>query len=102
MFERIAILKFLPPHATPEGRAEFARLALDALRPLPGVLSLTAGIPADEASLASWDVVVTVRCATLADIEAYRAHPVHRRFIEEVVEPRTQVRKAWSFEVETR
>lgn len=102
MVERIAILKLLPPHATPEGRAEVARLALEALRPLPGVVSLTVGVPADEASLASWDVVVSVRCATHADLEAYRAHPVHRRFVDEVVVPRTQVRKAWSFEVETR
>ena len=102
MVERVAILKLLPPHATPEGRAEVARMALDALAPLPGVVSLTAGVPADEASLASWDVVITVRCANVEDLEAYRAHPVHRRFVEEVVVPRSQVRKVWSFEVETR
>jgi hypothetical protein len=102
MVERVAILKLLPEHATPEGRADVAHRALDALRPLPGVMSLTAGVPADEASLASWDVVITVRCATLADLEAYRAHPAHRRFVEEVVVPRSQVRKAWSFQVETR
>ncbi|MFM8411463.1 MAG: hypothetical protein ACKOCT_14450 [Alphaproteobacteria bacterium] len=68
MVERIAILKLLPPHATPEGRAEVARLALEALRPLPGVVTLTVGVPADDASLASWDVMVTVRCATMADL----------------------------------
>lgn len=101
MVERIAILKLLPGHATDEGRAEVARLALEALRPLPGVISLTTGVPADEASLASWDVVITVRCASVADLEAYRSHPVHRRFVEEIVVPRSQVRKAWSFEVRT-
>lgn len=102
MVERIAILKLRPEHATPAGRAEVARLALEALSPLPGVVSVTAGVPADAAAEASWDVVVTVRCATAADLEAYRAHPSHRRFVDEVVVPRSEVRKAWSFEVETR
>lgn len=102
MVERIAILKLRPEHADAAGRAEVVRLALEALVPLPGVVSLTAGVPADAASEASWDVVITVRCATPGDLEAYRAHPAHRRFVEEVVVPRSVVRKAWSFAVEQR
>ena len=40
--------------------------------------------------------------STLADADAYRAHPEHRRFVDEFVAPRCEVRKAWSFEVESR
>lgn len=102
MIERIAIVKLKPEHATPEGRAAVARRALEALRPIPGVLSVTAGGPADEGSARSWDVVIMTRFASSAQLDAYRGHPEHRRFVDEFVAPRAEVWKAWSFEVETR
>ena len=99
MIERIAILKLTPEHATPEGRAEIVERSLATLGGLPGVSTLTAGVPADEASAASWDVVITVRCASREDLDAYRANPTHRKFVEEFLAPRSVVRKAWSFEI---
>lgn len=102
MIDRVVLVKLKNEFAHPEGRAEVARRALDVLRPLPGVLSVTAGGPGDEASAASWDVAIIVRFATLADFESYRAHPEHRRFADEYLAPRTEVRKGWTFEVETR
>jgi len=102
MVQRIALVKLTPDQATPEGRAAVAERALEALRPIPGVLAVTAGPPADEASAKSWDVLIMTRFATLADADAYRDHPEHRRFVDEFVAPRAAMRKAWSFEVETR
>jgi hypothetical protein len=102
MIERVALLKLKKEYATPAGRAEITRRALEVLRPLPGVLSLTVGVPADAATEASWDVSIMVRCATPDDLTAYREHPAHRRFVDDVIVPRSEVRKGWSFEVETR
>jgi hypothetical protein len=102
MVQRIALVKLRPEHATPAGRFAVAERALEALRPIPGVLGVTAGPPADDASAKSWDVVIMTRFATVADADAYRVHPAHRRFVDEFVAPRAEVRKAWSFEVETR
>ena len=99
MIERIALVKLKADHATPEGRATVVRRAVVALRPIPGVLDVTAGVPADDASAKSWDVLIRTRFASPADVEAYRVHPDHRRFVDEFVEPRSDVRKAWSFEV---
>lgn len=102
MIDRVVLVKLKKEHSNPAARDEIARRAREVLRPLPGVVSVTAGGPADAASEASWDVNITVRFARLADFETYRAHPEHRRFADEFLAPRSEVRKAWSFEVETR
>ncbi|MGH7894605.1 MAG: Dabb family protein [Candidatus Binatia bacterium] len=102
MIDRIALLKLKAEHADAAGRAAITRRALEALRPIPGVLAVSAGEPADESSAKSWDVVITIRFASLADADAYREHPEHRRFVDEFVAPRCEVRKAWSFAVEAR
>jgi hypothetical protein len=101
MIERFAFVKLAPEHSTDEGRRALAREALAVLRPLPGVLAVTVGHPADADSANAWDLCVNVRFASLADAAAYRAHPAHRRFVDEVIAPRSVARKGWTFEVET-
>lgn len=102
MIERFAFVKLTPEHATDASRRVLAREAMETLRPLPGVLGLTVGVPADEDAAKAWDLCVNVRFATPADAAAYRAHPVHRRFVDEVIAPRSAARKGWTFDVETR
>ena len=101
MIERFAFVKLAPEHATDETRRALAAQAREILRPLPGVLSITIGLPADEDSAKAWDLCVNVRFANLADAANYRFHPVHRKFVDEVVAPRSAARKGWSFTVET-
>jgi len=102
MVERVVLLKLRPEHATAEGRAAIAERALAVLSAVPGVLSVTAGGPADEPSAKSWDLLIATRFASPADADAYRTQPDHRRFVDEFVAPRCEVRKAWTFAVETR
>jgi hypothetical protein len=101
MIERFAFVKLTPEHATDDGRRALAHQAKETLRPLPGVLALTVGLPADPDAAKAWDLCVNVRFANLADAAAYRAHPAHRRFVDEVVAPRSAARKGWTFEIET-
>jgi hypothetical protein len=102
VIDRVVLVKLKKEHASAATRAEIAARALDVLAPLPGVLSITAGGPADAAAEASWDVVITARCASPEDFALYRAHPEHRRFADEYLAPLAEVRKAWSFVVESR
>jgi hypothetical protein len=102
MIERFAFVKLAPDYASDAERRALAAQALERLRPLPGVLAITVGLPADPDSAKAWDLCVNVRFATLADADAYRAHPEHRRFVDEVVVPRTAARKGWTFEIESR
>lgn len=99
MVERHHYFRLKPAHATQEARAETAGQILEALTPLPGVLGVTVGLPADEHAEAGWDLTVTVRFASLEDVEAYRADPAHRRFVDEVLAPRIDVKKIWNFTI---
>ena len=101
MIERFAFVKLVPEHATDASRRALAREASETLRPLPGVLALTVGVPADAEAAKAWDLCVNVRFATPDDAAAYRSHPVHRRFVDEVIAPRCAARKGWTFEVES-
>ena len=102
MIERFAFVKLAPEHATDATRRALVKEALETLRPLPGVLSITVGLPTDADGAKAWDLCVNVRFATLEDAAAYRAHPVHRRFVDEVIAPRSAARKGWTFSIETR
>lgn len=102
MIERFAFVKLAPDRATDANRRALARQALETLGPLPGVLAITAGLPADADSAKAWDLCVNVRFASLEDAAAYRAHPAHRRFVDEAIAPQSVARKGWTFEVETR
>ena len=102
MIERFAFVKLAPEHGGDTQRRALVRQALEELRPLPGVVSMTVGIPADPDAAKAWDLCINVRFATPDDAAAYRAHPVHRRFVDEVIAPRSAARKGWTFEVESR
>ncbi len=102
MIERFAFVKLAPGHATDAERRALADQALATLRGLPGVLSMTVGMPADPDAAKAWDLCINVRFADLDGAAAYRAHPVHRRFVDEVVAPRSVARKGWTFAIETR
>ena len=97
MLERIAFLKLLPAHATDDTRRTIAARAMDTLRPLPGVVSLTVGTATDADTAGAWDLCITAAFASVEDAARYRAHPVHRRFVDEYIAPLCEARKAWSF-----
>jgi len=101
MIERFAFVKLAPAFSTDAERRALATEAMTSLRPLPGVVAMTVGFPADDDAAKAWDLCINVRFATLADAAAYRMHPTHRRFVDDVVAPRTAARKGWTFEVQT-
>jgi len=97
MIERHHYFKLKAEHSHPEGRDEVVRRTLEVLPKVPGVTGVAAGVPADAEAERSWDVFVTVRFASLADVEGYRAHPMHREFVDGFLSPRVDVKKVWNF-----
>lgn len=81
-------------------REEVAAYTARILAGLPGVVRVNAGTPADAHAEAAWDVSVVVRFASLDDVESYRVHPEHRRYVDEYLAPRMDVIKAWNFVVD--
>jgi hypothetical protein len=98
MVERVHLLKLKAEHANPRSRREIVDRTLAVLPGVPGVKGVSAGVPADEDTEKSWDVVIVVRFDAVADIAAYRAHPEHRRFVDEYLDPLVDVKKGWNFD----
>jgi hypothetical protein len=97
MIERHHYFKLNAEHSHAEGREEIVARTLEVLPRVPGVRGVSAGVPADPDSERSWDLFVTVRFDSLADVDAYRAHPLHREFADRFLSPRVDVKKAWNF-----
>lgn len=97
MIERHVFIRLKSEHMAE--RNDIAEHTGKALAALPGVVSASVGIPADEHARAAWDLGITVRFQTPADAEAYHTHPDHVRLSQDYLQPRTAVIKAWNFDV---
>ena len=97
MITRTVLVKLIDEWSTPAGRAAVATHSAEALSAIPGVASAEALVPADDASLASWDVMFTVRFESMAAVEPYRVHPLHTAFLNDYLNPKAEVKKAWNW-----
>lgn len=96
MVERYVFVKLHDSHLA--RRDELAALSLERLARVPGVRGVTASQPADPASAGSWDLCLRIAFDDMAAVEAYVPHPLHRAFLQEVLEPATSFKKAWNFQ----
>ncbi len=95
MITRYVYLRLKPEHRGRRGElVERARRELGAL---PTTLGFRAGTPADGPSEAAWDICFEIRLEDLAAVEAWQADPVHRAYVDGVLAPLVQVKKAWNF-----
>jgi len=98
MIIRTVLVKLREEWAHDEGRAELSMVGARALAAVPGVVSARSLLPADDAARASWDVMFEVEFNDLEDVEVYRVHPDHIRFLEEHLNPKAEVKKVWNWE----
>ena len=99
MIQRIVIFKLKKEHCNDAARAEFAERTRSDLGALPQVKAVTVGVPADDASKASWDIAITVQFESMEDLKAYIVDPAHRAYVDGYASPKIEVRKAWNFEI---
>ena len=97
MIQRIVLFKLKEEYCNDAARAEFAERTRTDLSALPQVRSVTVGVPADEASEASWDISIVVRFDSMQDVQQYIADPAHRAYVDNYATPQIEVRKAWNF-----
>ena len=98
MIERHVYVKLKPEYASDEARAEVRARSLT-LGAVPRVRGVVVGTPADDGAQRAWDLCLTVRFDSLADVEAYLDHPGHEAYYEGFLLERLAVIKAWNFEV---
>ena len=99
MIVRTVFVKLRDDLCNDAGRAEFASTSQEALASIPGVISAEGGPAADDASAAAWDVAMMVRFADMDAVETYRVHPIHLKYLEEVMKPAAVFKKVWNFKV---
>jgi hypothetical protein len=99
MIQRIVIFKLKDAYCNAEARAEFADRTRKDLSALSQVRHVRVGVPADEATEASWDIAITLEFDSLEDVKAYIVDPDHRAYVDDYASPKIEVRKAWNFEI---
>lgn len=97
MVERYIFIRLKPEHA--RDRALVVTEARQALAQVPRLVAFSVGTPADDHAAAAWDVSIRMRFESIYDVEPCRVHPAYRRFADELLKPRLDVVKAWSFDV---
>lgn len=98
MIERIVLVKLDDAHATSEGRASVAAHTKHVLSEVPGVTSVSVGVPCDERAAQSWDLSIVVGFRRYDDVQPYLQHPAHREYVDTYLSPKLAVIKAWNFE----
>ena len=99
MIERIVLYKLKDEYCNDAARAEIAERTRVDLGALQDVRAVTVGVPADEASEASWDISIIVQFDSMEDMQKYMVDPAHRAYVDNYATPRVEVRKAWNFRV---
>ena len=97
MIERVVLFKLKDEYRNEAARAEFAERTRADLSALENVRSVTVGVPADEATEATWDIRIAVHFDSMTDVQQYIVDPAHRAYVDTYATPRLQARKAWNF-----
>jgi hypothetical protein len=94
--DRFCFVRLAAEHG--DQRADIAARLRDAFVGAPGVIAVSAGLPADD-SAAKWDVSLVVRCVDLAAWQALAASAPIAALLGEWLPARAAVVKAWTFTV---
>lgn len=98
MIERHVYVKFKAEHAGAGAQQATVERTRE-LASIPGVTSVRVGLPADDDSRAAWDVCLVLTFDSIDAVEPYRVHPIHQAYLDDFLNPRAEVKKAWNFEV---
>ena len=97
MIQRVVLFKLKDEYCNDAARAEFAERTRADLSALQHIRGVSVGVPADEASEASWDISIVVEFDSMDDVQKYIVDPAHRAYVDDYAMPHIEVRKAWNF-----
>ena len=99
MIQRVVAIKLKDAYAHDADRAQVAAASREVLGAVPTVRTIEVATPADAATTKSWDLLLLLQFDDLDGVEAYRAHPNHRRYVDVFLRPMLEVIKVWNFEL---
>ncbi len=92
------VLFKLNPSVTPEQLENLLIETRINLLKIPEVMNLKTG--KNVKPEADYQFFLAFDCESLAKLEVYRSHPIHIKFVQEVIQPNTVARFAQDFEME--
>jgi hypothetical protein len=97
MIQRVVLCKLDPQYA---GDVQTVMdHTVEVLAPVPGVRFLEVGSPSDPRSRKAWDFAILIRFDDMDDVEAYRAHEVHRKYYDLYLKPMLEKIRVYNFDV---
>jgi heme-degrading monooxygenase HmoA len=96
VIRRVVLVKLDPDYTAQ--RATVAAHTQQVLAGVPGVRALEVGVPADDRTRREWDLGIVVVFDDLEAVEAYREHPVHRKYVDVYLRPMMAKIRALNFE----
>ncbi|MEE2778838.1 MAG: Dabb family protein [Acidobacteriota bacterium] len=101
MIKRIVAIKLKDAYTASTDRAAVATHSRQVLAEVPGVRSIEVGLPGDPRTESSWDLILLLRFDDIDAVEAYRAHPIHRKYVDVFLRPMLEVIKVWNFDLQS-
>ena len=95
MIERTVLIR-LKPEIRPEARTVAAHTE-EVLAEAAGVLHVHTAVAADTRTEQVWDLMIALRFETLEAVEAYRADPRHRKYLEVYLRPLLETIRAFNW-----
>lgn len=100
MITRYVFIRLKPEYSHEDARHEAAQMAQAIIPTVPAVKRVYVGLPADDKCGTKWDISLALVFDSYDDIAAFRAHPVHREYVDEYILPRVAKLRTWNFETE--
>lgn len=92
------VLSKLKPDVQPDQLEEMIMITRMQLLKIPQVLNIKCGKHIDPAN--QWQFFLACDFESMDKLEAYREHPIHVKYVEEVIKPLTSERLAIDYEME--
>ena len=99
MIQRIVLVKFKDDYANEASRTAAVEHTRQLFSGLPHVREFSVGTPSDEASSAAWDLCIQARFDDMDSIAAYGVQADHADYVQNYLNPRAAVKKAWNFQI---
>ncbi len=97
MIERVVLIRL--DAAYRDDLAAIADTTREVLGAVEQVRALRVGTPADPRTAREWDLCIEVRFDDMDAVEAYRAHPHHRKYVDVFLRPMLETIRVLNFEV---
>lgn len=99
MIERVVLVSLQPEYRSADDLRRIVAQTREVLAGIPEVRALRVGSAAEPRTQEAWQLCIEVRFDDLEAVERYRAHNVHRAYVDVFLRPMMQSIRVFNFDV---